>query len=99
VAVLCQLAKLSRTGQSIGELIASYVGGDLSLETASEPRDERGPAARLIDLLSMGEVIEGEAMLESLAERLSPMELIERVIEPGLIDIGERWFRLECGIF
>ena len=96
VGVLRHLAKLARSGQSIGELIGEYQAGRLTPGgRRGEGRGEVG-LAPVVDRLFEGDMVSADAMIDRLAERLSAFELIERVIEPALVDVGERWFRGEC---
>ena len=100
VGVLHYLAKLAKTGRSIGELIGDYQAGKLDLRAAAGVKvDEKSPSGQLVDRLLAGETGSVEVLLDRMAERLSAVELIERVIEPALVEIGERWFRGECDVF
>jgi len=100
VSVLRTLAKLAKSGQPIGELIGEYQAGTLDLSVLSGVRvEEKSPSSQVIDRLFEGELVVAEQLLDRLVERLSTIDLIERVIEPALIDVGERWFRGECDIF
>ncbi len=100
VAVLRYLAKLARAGRSIGELIGDYQAGKLDLRIATGAKvEEKSPSGQVIDRLFAGETASAEALLDRLAERLSTVEMIERVIEPAMVEVGERWFRGECDVF
>ncbi len=100
VGVLRTLAKLARGGRTIGELIGDYLAGRLDLRDGSGSEvEEEAPSARLVDCLLAGDPAEADALLDRLAQGLSPVELIERVLEPALVDVGERWFRRECDIY
>ena len=100
VGVLRQLAKLARSGQSIGELIGEYQAGKLDLRSnASAKFEEKTASGQVVDRLFGGDTCSADALLDRLADRLTTIELIERVIEPALVDVGERWFRGECEAF
>lgn len=100
VGVLRDLAKLAHAGHSIGDLILEYRDGRLdSLVEGGNDAEEASKSAAVVDRLFDGETHEAEVLLDRLSERFSPMELIERVIEPALVDVGERWFRGEGQIF
>ena len=100
VGVLRQLAKLARSGQSIGELIVEYQEGKLDFRASGPARlEERSASGQVVDRLFEGDMASADALLDLLAERLSTIELVERVIEPALVDVGERWFRGECEVF
>src|SRR4051794_27296968 len=99
VGVLRVLAKLTRGGRPIGELIGEYQAGRLDLRVAIGAKvEEKPPSAQLVDLLFSGETFEADALLDRLSQRLTPVELVERAIEPALVDVGERWFRRECDV-
>jgi MerR family transcriptional regulator, light-induced transcriptional regulator len=100
VILLRNLSKLARTGHSIGELIAEYQAGKLDLSELGESKvDEKVPSAQVVDRFFEGDVTSAEDMLNHFSESMTVIEQIERLIEPALIDIGERWFRGECDIF
>ncbi len=100
VSVLRCLAKLAKSGRSIGELIGDYQAGTLDLRAAVGAKvDERTPAGQVVDRLFAGETGSAGALLDRLSAQLSTVELIERVIEPALVEVGERWFRGECDVF
>jgi MerR family transcriptional regulator, light-induced transcriptional regulator len=100
VILLRNLAKLARSGHSIGELIADYQAGKLDLNELAEIKvDEKVPLAQLVDRFFEGDVASAEEILDRLSENLTVVEQIERVIEPALVDIGDRWFRGECDVF
>jgi methanogenic corrinoid protein MtbC1 len=100
VTVLRSLAKLTRSGRSIGELIGDYQAGKLELRGAIGTKvEERAPVAQVVDRLFSCDLGSAEGLLDGLAERLTTIELVERVIEPALIDVGERWFRGEGDVF
>lgn len=100
VSVLRTLAKLAKSGHSISELISEYQAGTLNLSAVSGPKvEEKSPSTQVIDRLFEGDLASVELLLDRLAERFSTVDLIERVLEPALIEVGERWFRGECDIF
>ena len=100
VGLLRNLAKMARSGHSIGELIGEFQAGKLDLRAAGVAKvEERAASGQVVDRLFDGDMTSADVMLDRLAERLSAIELIERVIEPALVDVGERWFRGECDIF
>ncbi len=100
VGVLRQLAKLAHSGRPIGELIGDYQAGRLEIRAPAGARaSDRGASSQVVDRLLAGDMPGAEAILDRQAERSTPIDLVERVIEPALIDIGERWFRRECDIF
>jgi DNA-binding transcriptional MerR regulator len=102
VRLLSRIADLMREGSSIGELIADLNAGRLSATRAPvEPIDRLADrsAGGLVDRLLAGDLAKAEAFFHRISQGLSPVELIDRVIEPALVDVGERWFRRECGIF
>jgi MerR family transcriptional regulator, light-induced transcriptional regulator len=101
VQSLRRMAQLMRQGHSIGDLIADLRAGRIELDHVAEAMTESGGtawASGLVDQLYTGDFSGAEAYYEQLAERLGPAELISRLIEPALIDTGERWFRRECEV-
>ncbi len=100
VAVLRQLARLSQAGEPIGDLIDALKAGRLRIdpnevvEMLGEPGD-----LTLIDRLLEGDLAGAETEYAVLTEGLDPVQRIVRVIEPLLIETGERWFRGDCDVF
>ena len=100
VVVLRKLTKLAQAGHSIGEVIGDYQAGRLEiLEDEAERPGRDSIYSLVVDHLFAGELAEADVLIDLEAERASPIELIERVIEPAMVDIGERWFRGEAQIF
>ena len=100
VNILQQLSRLVVSGQSIGELIGEFQSGQLDLQSQDRVKVEKQSVSTLvIERLFEGDVDSAEAMIDRIAERVSPLELIERVIEPALVEIGERWFRGEIEVY
>lgn len=99
VGVLREIAVRTLAGDSIRELIDEYHAG--RFPTAAAPRGEVGESSAkvVVDLLFAGDLAGAEAVLDRFLDRLSPLELVERVIEPALVEIGERWFRRESSIY
>ena len=100
VATLTGLVRLQRSGQSIGELIGEFRAGRLEIGDRVATRAGSGSAGSpVVDHYFEGDTISAERVIDKLADRLSVLELIEGVIEPALVDVGERWFRGEGQIF
>lgn len=100
VVLLRQLVGLVGAGRSIGELIGEYQAGKLVWPDLEEAGPEEVPDwTPVVDHLFAGKMALAEAELDALAGRLSDWEMVERVIGPALVDVGERWFRGECQVF
>ncbi len=100
VAQLRQLIGLVDSGRSIGDLIGEHQAGKLACPDVEEAGpDEILEWPPVVAHLLAGEMAQAEAKLDALADRLSDWEMIERVIGPALVDIGERWFRGESQVF
>lgn len=103
VKLLCRLTELNRIRrQPIGELIEQ-----LSI-SASAPGQETISAelssneviwTELLRHLLQGDYLGAEREYASLASRLDPNALVERVIYPTLIEAGEGWFRQSHSIY
>jgi len=100
VTALRHLSNLARSGQSIGDLIAGYREGTLKTdEDGPAAVEEKSSCSPVVDSLFDGDRISADSMLDQLSDRLSMMDLVERVIEPALVEVGERWFRGEGQVF
>jgi methanogenic corrinoid protein MtbC1 len=100
VATLTALVKLHGSGRAISELIGEYQAGQLVIKPeVATPAGPETAGTPVVDRYFRGEINSAEALLDELTDRLSAMEMIERVIEPAMIEIGERWFRGEAQIF
>lgn len=100
VEMLRQLANLARAGGSIGELIGDLQAGKLDLcEVVGVKDEDTRPSVRLVDCLFSGDLVAADLLIDQLSEHLTTGELIETVLEPAMIDIGERWFRGEGNVY
>ena len=100
VGVLREVAALTQAGQPIGEVVEKVQAGSLPApRTAEGSGAEKAPATRVVDLLFAGDLVGAEAVLDRFYDRMPPFELVEQIIEPALIEIGERWFRHESSIY
>jgi DNA-binding transcriptional MerR regulator len=94
VRLLRRIAELSRQGRPIGELIAAAMAGQLGADEAPAAGAGHAPTvATLVDRLAAGDLDAAAADFDEQARRLGPAELVARVVEPALVDAGERWFR------
>ena len=98
IPAIRRLAELARGGTSIGDLIAAHFAGRLPLEEVKPEAEAFEEASALVDRLMAGDMAGGDLLYEQLSARLDSLALVERIIEPDLIDIGERWFRGECAV-
>lgn len=102
VGILKRIAELIQQGQAIGELIADVREGRLGPGPDPSPDAPSGVGdgvAELIDRLIAADVAGAQACYDRLAGLHDAAELVVRVLEPALVDIGERWFRRECDVF
>jgi methanogenic corrinoid protein MtbC1 len=100
VRVLRYLAALAIAGPSIGELIGEFQAGKLEIRGDGGAKAEaKSMSTPVVDRLFEGDVASAEALIDRVAEQVSTFELIERVIEPAMVDVGERWFRGECQVY
>jgi DNA-binding transcriptional MerR regulator len=93
VEVLRRVARETRSGRHAGDIIAELRGQPALPEPAGldvEP---------LLRALLAADLDEAERAYEALAGALPPIQRVSRVIEPLLIEIGERWFRGDCQIY
>jgi methanogenic corrinoid protein MtbC1 len=102
VRLLRRIAELSHAGEAIGDLIADAREGRLVLDDgpeAVEGSDAEVGVIELVDLLCAGDLPAGEECYHRLAAQRSGVDLVVHVIEPALVDTGERWYRHECEVF
>lgn len=101
VHTLRRIAELLRAGHAIGELIADLRAGRIDLGPAADPEApaSTSEALAVVDALCGGDLDAAEARLTALAARLPPADLAARVIEPALIEVGERWFRGTASVY
>jgi MerR family transcriptional regulator, light-induced transcriptional regulator len=99
VHVLSRVAQLMHSGHSIGSLIADLRACRLEVESETQTHDEVASfvhTSELVDRLLAGDLAGAEASYQGLTHSLGPVKVVSGVIEPALIDIGERWYRGEC---
>lgn len=94
---LRRLAPLLRSGRSISDLLNDRQG-EIDDPTSRAPRDP-SEIDRLVDSLMTGDQTEAERQYDRLTGGLEVPRRIERVIEPSMVEIGERWFRGSCEIY
>ncbi len=100
VGVLREIAAQTQAGHLIGDLIDGYRAGSLTASSLQGGEAVEPLAATvLLDLLSVGDLVGAQAVLDRFLARLAPFEMIERIIEPALVEVGERWFRRESSIY
>ncbi|QEH32977.1 HTH-type transcriptional repressor YcgE [Aquisphaera giovannonii] len=98
VRTLNQLARVRRaTDQSVGRVIAGWNldhhDGGLPAAAPGVVEGAGGAADGLVDLLVGGDIEGAEREFERLCEGLEPVDVVDQVIEPGLVEAGEGWFR------
>jgi DNA-binding transcriptional MerR regulator len=98
VRLLARVATESRAGRSVGELIAGARAGRLEPSAEGESRGVAAAAVvvPLIGLLLAGDLAGAESEYDRLTAGRGAAEQVEQVIEPGLVESGERLFRGEC---
>ena len=100
VGVLREIAALTQAGHLVGELIDGYRASGITTRPVAEGKAAGlAPSSVVLDLLSVGDLVGAQAVLDRFLARLSPLEMIERMIEPALVEVGERWFRQESSIY
>jgi DNA-binding transcriptional MerR regulator len=102
VQTLRELASRLQQGHSIGDLIADLRAGRLELTAPAAPPNGAaavGADTGWLERLLAGDLPGADAQFERLAAGMTPCELLIRVIEPALVDIGERWYRGDCQIY
>jgi DNA-binding transcriptional MerR regulator len=110
VRLLCHVAGMVRQGRPIGAVLTA-LGADDTTESGQGPRDDApvdaiaATTTDLVDRLTRGDVPGAEALVGALAlgrdassSLAAPRAMATGLLGPGLIDVGERWFRGECGL-
>ncbi len=101
VHALRRIAELARSGRPVGELIADFKAGRLEIDAPAPGGTSVGAEfdADLIEALCAGDLAGADARIAGLAVHLAPGELSARVLEPALVEVGERWFRGVISIY
>lgn len=102
IQLLLSVVELVHKGQPISDLMTALHAGRIEPQAIVSSRAEtmvEQAARELVDLLVSGDLDGGETSFRRLAQTCDPTELIVRVVEPALVDVGERWFRTECDVF
>jgi hypothetical protein len=101
VHALRRIAELARSGRPIGELIADFKSGRLEIDASDPGATSVGaePDAALIDALCAGDLAGADARIAGLAMHLAPGEVAAGVLEPALVEVGERWFRGAISVY
>lgn len=93
-----QVVRLMQEGRPIGELMNELQAGRLTIE-AQAPDASEPPHAVLLSHLEAGDIEAAEREFQRLATGLSVLEQVEQLIEPALVDAGERWFQGRIDVF
>jgi methanogenic corrinoid protein MtbC1 len=103
VQTLCRLIRLNRARRRpIGELIAGLRSGELDRVPIPAAESEFAgdeSVSELIARLVSGDTSGAEREYARLAGRLDARGLVERVISPAMIEVGEGWFRKSYMVF
>ncbi len=100
VRILVAVSREIREGATIGDLMARVRDGTLDLEVApAEPVGSGFASSGLLDRLGEGDLPAAEEEYRRATQGLAPVDCVRRVIEPGLVEAGERWFRGDCEIY
>jgi methanogenic corrinoid protein MtbC1 len=103
VQTLCRLIRLNRgKRRPIGELIAGLRAGEIDLGPAPSTHAELTGDESVSDLVSRlvsGDSIGADREYARLAGRLDARGLVDRVIYPAMIEVGEGWFRKNYHVF
>jgi methanogenic corrinoid protein MtbC1 len=103
VQVLCRLIRLNRSKRRpIGELIAGLRAGEIDLGPAPSTYAELTgdeSISELVARLVSGDSGGADREYARLAGRLDARGLVDRVIYPAMIEVGEGWFRKNYHVF
>jgi DNA-binding transcriptional MerR regulator len=102
VELLRAVSRLTQSGRSIGEIVEDAREGKLAPSEAVSPDPDAKvgcEVGELVDRLVAADPAGADAYFERSPFRDDPARLVSRVIEPALIELGERWFRRECAVF
>lgn len=103
VEQLLQIAAQLQSGKTVGEVLGSLK--QLSSETKVDQTERVGTWADgeridgLLEHLFAARLPAAEAEYERLASGLDAVGQIHELIEPALVETGERWFRGHCQIY
>lgn len=102
VKTLVEVARRLHDGASLGALMALIRAGTLEVGEAIDP----GPAdpvalecAAVLDRLQCGALAAADAEYLRIVEGMTPHDCVRLVLQPGLVEVGERWFRGEIQVY
>ena len=92
----------TKVGRMIGEVIAELQAGELRVEgqeigCRDEPTDS-DVVELLFDHFRAGKADAAISLLDDWQSRLDAPRFITRIVEPTMVEVGERWFRKEIDI-
>ena len=103
VRVLRRITDRLRLGEPIGALMVRVREGTLPGQEEPEPGPScpaaAGPSLALVDRLGAGDLAGADALYRAEEDRLDPLGLIVQILEPALVETGERWFRREDDVY
>ncbi len=92
------IARLLHEGRAVGDLMADLNQGRLLVESPT-PEPPEFLHTELLNRLQAGDLQGADREFRRITEGLSVFEQIERVVEPALVDAGERWFQGRFEVF
>lgn len=104
VEALRALAGQVNRGVAIRVAMEKLLGGEFVAEGVQAVSDHGMSVldpviVQFVDLLMAGRLHEADALYEQDAAAHQPRDVIARIIEPAMTEIGERWFRKQCEIY
>jgi DNA-binding transcriptional MerR regulator len=102
VRQLQAIVRRLHAGEAIGGVMADLRAGELALPPEPAPDGAAclvpPRTAALVDRLLEGDLGGADAIVAEAAARLGPAAQASELLEPALVEVGERWFRRRCDV-
>ncbi len=93
------VAEMVRSSRAVGEVIAEFCAAGPDPEPHPAVVTPASASTRLVDALFAGDLGAADAVMSLASSEVAPIDLVVGLLEPALIEIGERWFNKEAGIY
>ncbi len=98
--ILDRIALQLREGLPLSEAMAEVRSGLVETgEAPVEPKQPADPWNAILEQLFSGDIDAADIAFGQAIDSLSYLDRLRLLIQPALVEVGERWFRGECDIF
>lgn len=99
VDALRRISSVQKSGRSIGAVIAEHLARIVASPTVESTVPAAAYVSRFLEAVLSADEETAVAALDQARGAMSIRDLVSNVVEPAMIEVGERWFRGEFHVF